>query len=143
MNMGAPHRTRPALVFARLVVVLGLLIGVTGAMSMHCASEMGATSPASHSAGPDTASGEAAGHDAAHTTHHTTAFTQPHHDPGGTGGMLITCLAFLIAVITAMSQPRPKQFRVAVDIRRSSRARARDRVRTRAPLLAELCLLRT
>jgi hypothetical protein len=140
MTMGATLRTHAAQVLVRLVVVMGLLIGVTGAMIMHCANEMGATPPASHSAGSNATSGYVAGHGA---THHTTALAEPHHDPRGTGGMLITCLAFLIAVITAMSQLRPGQFRAVVGILRSTRAHVSDRVISRAPLLAELCVLRT
>jgi hypothetical protein len=114
---------------------MGLLIGVTGAMTMHCANEMSATPPAAHAVESNTAGPG--------TTHHTTALAKPDHESRGTGGMLITCLAFLIAVITAMSQLRPGQFRAVVGVLRSTRAHVSDRVISRAPLLAELCLLRT
>lgn len=61
----------------------------------------------------------------------------------GLGGVLATCLAFIVAVVAAIAGLRPTEFRHVVRICRATRAAVLRTALPRAPSLAELCLLRT
>jgi hypothetical protein len=118
-------------VVARLVIVLALLAGVVGAASMHCIETMDPGLVAEHHARSD---------------NHRQETTQPDHheqDSHGMGGLLITCLAFLIAVVTAMVGLRPALLRGLVAALRPPAMAASRSVLPRAPRLADLCLMRT
>lgn len=115
---------------ARLVIVLALLAGVVGAASMHCIETMDPGLVAEHHATPDDH------HEATQTDHHQ----QGSH---GMGGLLITCLAFLIAVVTAMVSLRPGLLRGLVAALRPTAVAMARSVLPRAPCLADLCLMRT
>ncbi|SEP53343.1 hypothetical protein [Amycolatopsis saalfeldensis] len=62
---------------------------------------------------------------------------------GGMGGVLATCLAFIVAVVSTLLGLRPSWRPVAVAAWLSGRVVRIRAVRPRAPSLAELCLLRT
>lgn len=137
---GAASRTQGARgLLARLMIALVLLTGVAGAVGMHCADGPNTAmfvaggghatlKPAAHTVGEK--------HSAVHTDHGT-------RDPGPTGGLLITCLVFLIAVVTAMLALRPRSLRSLAATLRAARPAIPKIVLPRAPRLVELCLLRT
>ncbi|HEY8455380.1 MAG TPA: hypothetical protein VIL34_07285 [Actinopolymorphaceae bacterium] len=62
---------------------------------------------------------------------------------GGMGGVLATCLAFILAVVVAVASLRPGPSWGVVRLLRPARAVATRAVQPLAPSLAELCLLRT
>lgn len=64
-------------------------------------------------------------------------------DAGGFGGVLATCLAFVMAVVAAATGLRPARLWNAGRAVRSARAALARTVLPRAPSLAALCLLRT
>ena len=61
----------------------------------------------------------------------------------GLGGVLATCLAFILAVVAAVATLRPRRVRHVARTLRATRAVAIRAVRPRAPSLAQLCVLRT
>ncbi|MEU0470700.1 hypothetical protein ABZ215_42465 [Amycolatopsis sp. NPDC006131] len=61
----------------------------------------------------------------------------------GLGGLLATCLAFIVAVVAALVGLRPTGLRGIVPMLRSARVAMMRAALPRAPSLAELCLLRT
>lgn len=61
----------------------------------------------------------------------------------GLGGVLATCLAFILAVVAAVATLRPGRLRSVARLLRPARATVIRALRPRAPSLAELCVLRT
>jgi hypothetical protein len=115
----------------RLVIVLALLAGVVGAASMHCVETMDPGLVAEQHATPD--------------DHHdgTTQPGHPQEDSRGIGGLLITCLAFLIAVVTAVLSLRPGLLRGLLARPRPTAVAISQTVLPRTPRLADLCVMRT
>jgi hypothetical protein len=141
---------------ARLVAVVAVLAGVVLVQGLQCAGGM---------SGMHVASGMTCSHPVAmdsvdgHFTQETvtsaeadqlptsgcavaSGATDSHLDSDGLGGVLAACLAYLVAVVAAMTGLRPIMLR-CVDRLRFVHAPTIRRVLSRAPSLAELCLLRT
>lgn len=150
---------------ARLVAVLAVLAGLAVVVGLQCTDGMamamahGATSataamtcgaPAAMAASPaperlvpaDDSRLTAAC--AAPSTAAAFAFAKDESSgSGGLGGMLATCLAFLVAVVGAVAALRPAGMRSVMMTLRSARVVVIRAIRPRTPSLAELCLLRT
>jgi hypothetical protein len=146
-----PERAARGLL-ARLVAVVAVLAGVVLAQGLQCAGGM---------SGMHVASGMTCSHPVAmdsvdgHFTQETVTSTEAgqlptsgcavadsHLDSDGLGGVLAACLAYLVAVVAAMTGLRPIMPQ-RVDRLRFAHAPTIRRVLSRAPSLAELCLLRT
>jgi hypothetical protein len=97
---------------------------------MHCIETMDPGLVAEHHAAPDDR------HEATQPDHHQ-------QDSHGMSGLLITCLAFLIAVVTAAVSLRPGLLRGLVALLRPTGTAMVRTVLPRAPRLADLCLMRT
>jgi hypothetical protein len=145
--------------FARLVAVLAVFAGLAVAVGMQCTDGM-AVMPMAH--GADSAP-MACGSPASTATAHervapadngplTVACAAPGvaaayaeseaPGTGGLGGLLATCLAFLVAVVTLVASLRSAGLRSVPVMVGSARVRLIRTLRPRAPSLAELCLLR-
>lgn len=120
--------------FARLVVLAALLAGFAVAFGVHCA-EMTPDSmgdmvvSADSMAAPDSPVIEP-------------VIADPGHD-GGTGGLLMTCLVFLAAVVVAVAGLRLPWRSLPPGARPSPRPAAFRHLRPRGPRLADLCVSRT
>ncbi|MFI7676315.1 hypothetical protein [Actinophytocola sp. NPDC049390] len=150
---------------ARLVAVLAVLAGLAVAVGLQCTDGM--AMPMAHGA---TSAGASApcGSQADMTASHPEASGMPADTgqlaaacpvlgaavalanadegssrSGGLGGVLATCLAFILAVVAAMAVLRPSHFRGVVRMLRPARVAVTRALRPQAPSLAELCLLRT
>jgi hypothetical protein len=75
------------------------------------------------------------------STGHDMCAAETTHD--GVGGVLMTCLAFIVAVFAVAVWLRPAGLHRIVRMARSVRAVVIRAVQPRAPSLEELCLLRT
>ncbi|WP_157367715.1 hypothetical protein [Alloactinosynnema sp. L-07] len=150
---------------ARLVAVVAVLAGLALAVGLQCTDGM--AMPMAHPA-TSAAAGTGCGLPATMATDHglghvvpadiglpsgacpapnmAATFAFARDDASGThdlGGMLATCLAFLIAAVTAVAVLRPAVVRGVVRVLPPVRVAVVRAVRPRAPSLAELCLLRT
>jgi hypothetical protein len=67
----------------------------------------------------------------------------PSPDSRGLGGMLATCLAFIVAAVAAVAGLRPSGRRSIVGALEAARVAVIRTAQPRAPNLAQLCLLRT
>jgi hypothetical protein len=114
--------------FVRFVAALAVLAGLSLVVGLQCTEGMSMSVTVHCDA--------SAGHEAvdmcgAETTH------------DGVGDVLMTCLAFIVAVIAVAVWLRPVALHGAVRMARSARAVVLRAVERRAPSLEELCLLRT
>lgn len=158
---------------ARLVAVVGVLAGLVLANGVYCTDGMIATMATEHVASSGMAVGTAQDRTAPaakvrverHSSDHLTAAEPTHRvtavcavpgaagvlafagqgSPGapGQGGVLAACLAFIVAVVAVIVGLRPGWLRVFVAVLMSGPATVIRIVQSRAPSLAELCLLRT
>ena len=149
---------------ARLVAVVAVLAGLALAVGLQCTDGM--AMPMAHAATSATAATDcgppatmAADHRPGHVVPADTGpppaacpaldmagtFASAHDGASGThdlGGLLATCLAFLIAAVTAVAVLRPAVVRGVVRMLPPVRVAVIRAVRPRAPNLAELCVLR-
>jgi hypothetical protein len=163
-SSGRPQAARGHL--ARLVAVLAVLAGLVLLHSPHCTDGMSALPHLAASVGSGTASATASCGSSARMLE---AGSQPatmvdqlaavcpvvgaagvgtvaagsSHGADGMGGLLATCLAFIVAVLATLLGVRPSWQQVGLVARLSERAARIRAVVPRAPSLAELCLLRT
>ncbi|MGW5051410.1 hypothetical protein [Actinokineospora sp. NPDC004072] len=156
---------------ARLVVALAVLAGLGLAVGLQCtdgmATGMTMAMPMAHganSAGTVRDCGSSAAMTASHVSERvapaeTSQLTVPCAAPGaagafilvegdapgsgGLGGVLATCLAFILAVVAAVVALRPGHVRSIVRMLRPVRVVVIRAIRPRSPSLAELCVLRT
>lgn len=147
---------------ARLVAVLAVLAGLVLLHSPHCTDGMTAMPHLATSAGSGTATAAiSCGSSATMTEAGSQPATMAHqlaavcpavagvvaagssHGSDGMGGLLATCLAFIVAVLATLLGLRPSWQQVALIARLSERVTRIRAVVPRAPSLAELCLLRT
>ncbi|WP_340682767.1 DUF6153 family protein [Amycolatopsis coloradensis] len=126
---------------AQLVAVLAVFVGLAFAAGLQCTEGM--AMPMAHGmASAETHIAPEPG--AAYCAPETMTSVDgglPGHD--GSGGTLATCLAFLFAVVAAVTTLPPSRLRGLVATFRRVRVVARYAVWSRAPRLEELCLLRT
>jgi hypothetical protein len=148
---------------ARLVAVLAVLAGLVLLHSPHCTDGMTTMPHLAASVGSGTATAAASCGSSATMTE---AGNQPatmaarpaavcpaagvgavavgsSHGSDGVGGLLATCLAFIVAVLAALLGVRPFWRQVGLVARLSDCATRIRAVVPRAPSLAELCVLRT
>lgn len=147
---------------ARLVVVLAVLAGLGLAVGLQCtdgmamsmahgatsaSTGMGCGSPVAMTAGhvgePVTPAGAGQLSSACAAAGAVALADEDAPGSRGLGGVLATCLAFLVAVMAAVAALRPGHLRSVVRILRTARAVVNRAFRPRALSLAELCLLRT
>ncbi|MCE7004578.1 DUF6153 family protein [Kibdelosporangium philippinense] len=117
---------------ARLVAVIAVLVGVVLMHGLQCSDDM----TGMHSDG------------GAGMVHEHSATPANDHDPGpadsdGLGGMLMTCLAFIVVIVTAMVGLRLVGLVNLDRLIRAVRAARAGMTLPRGPSLAQLCLLRT
>lgn len=148
----------------RLVAVLAVLAGVALAVGLQCTDGM--AMPMAHGVSADTAMACSSSSSAMAETHVPERVTSADSggltaacpaagaelfvlaengspSSGGMGGVLATCLAFILAVVVAVASLRPGPSWGVVRLLRAARAMATRAVRPLSPSLAELCLLRT
>ncbi|MGH4016122.1 MAG: hypothetical protein ACRDSL_19805 [Pseudonocardiaceae bacterium] len=168
---GVTHRRQAARAYlARLVAVAAVLAGLALAHGLQCTDGMTAAMHAAPGASMAVGTAQDCGSPAAamaavdgyvpervapaDTSDRLTALcTVPggavalagDNTPGsrGLGGVLATCLAFIVAVVAAVVALRPTGPRRIVRMLRSVRLAVNRAALLRAPSLAELCLLRT
>jgi hypothetical protein len=134
---------------ARLAAVLAVLAGLVLAVGLQCtdgsmaAMPMNAASVSMKCGVPATMEGPAEHWMTNACPAGTAAHVLGTSDFDGLGGVLATCLAFIVAVAAAVVSFRPGGLHGVVRMVRSLRVVAMRAVQPRAPSLAELCLLRT
>ncbi|MFJ8814827.1 DUF6153 family protein [Amycolatopsis thermoflava] len=139
---------------ARLVAVLAVLAGLVLLHSPHCTDGMSAMPHLSASAGSATMT-DAGSQPAAMVGQFSAVCPAieaegagvvavgSSHGSDGMGGLLATCLAFIVAVLATLLGLRPSWRAVGLMARLPERVARIRAVLPRAPSLAELCLLRT
>ena len=128
----------------RLVAVIAVLVGLALLHSPRCADGMIATGSMAHSGGSGMAAGGVQGCAdpvAAANTPVRTGNSLP--GAGDMGGILATCLTFLVMVLVAISVLCPAWLRIVVTRRVPERRAMIRPIWLQAPSLAELCVLRT
>jgi peptidoglycan/LPS O-acetylase OafA/YrhL len=148
---------------ARLVAVLAVLAGLVLLHSPHCTDGMTAMPHLAASVGSGTSTAAAScgssatmtepGSQPATTADQLAAVCPAagvgavaagsSHGSDGMGGLLATCLAFIVAVLAALLGVRPSRQQIGLVARLSDYATRIRAVVPRAPSLAELCVLRT
>jgi hypothetical protein len=141
---------------ARLVAVVAVLASLTLAHGFPCTEDMAtamstnsgmSTSAAQHSDVPATIATDSSGDLTALSTVPVAmgVFASAYEDAldsTGLGGVLATCLVFILVVVAAVVALRPSRLQGIVRMLRPARVAVKRAVRPRALSLAELCVLR-
>jgi hypothetical protein len=143
MSVGARPAMRGHL--ARFVAVLAVLAGLALAVGLQCTDGTAAMpmdmAGAAVECGSPSMVAEQAGHHVVDPCLPADASGASGFD--GLGGVLATCLAFIIAVVAAAVLLRPLRASGVFKALQLVRVSVFTALRPRAPSLAELCLLRT